>query len=245
MLPKKITYNNGEKIYQTATFTYDDNKIVSISSEKSLIEFTYDGNQIVKEIQYSRYEGKETKYYEILYTYLNDKLETGVLTFGSQYQYGGKKYMYSYNEDGTVKKETYDTDIKTGKQLENYSTGILTFENGNLIKSVSNWGDRPYITTCRYEYDVKNNAFKNILGLNLLLDLADFSSEFNFFSINNINTFNVVTNLVPGTDPKLATIAFEPFGHTMNYEYNKKGYPTKRTMYDYKGDIKEIIEYTY
>ena len=61
MLPKKITYNNGEKIYQTATFTYDDNKIVSISSEKSLIEFTYDGNQIVKEIQYSRYEGKETK----------------------------------------------------------------------------------------------------------------------------------------------------------------------------------------
>lgn len=245
-LPKTITYRHQDNtIYQTATFTYDSNKIVSISSEKSLIEFTYDGNQIVKEIQYSRYEGKETKYYEILYTYLNDKLETGVLTFGSQYQYNGKKYMYSYNEDGTVKKETYDTDIETGKQSENYSTGILTFENGNLIKSVSNWEDRPYITTCRYEYDVKNNAFKNILGLNLLLDLADFSSEFNFFSLNNINTFHVVTNLVPGTDPKLATIAFEPFGHTMNYEYNKKGYPTKRTTYDYNGDIKEIIEYTY
>jgi hypothetical protein len=246
ILPKTITYRHQDNtIYQTATFTYDGNKIVSISSEKSLIEFTYDGNQIVKEIQYSRYEGKETKYYEILYTYLNDKLETGVLTFGSQYQYNGKKYMYSYNEDGTVKKETYDTDIETGKQSENYSTDILTFENGNLIKSVSNWEDRPYITTCRYEYDVKNNAFKNILGLNLLLDLADFSSEFNFFSLNNINTFHVVTNLVPGTDPKLATIAFEPFGNTMNYEYNKKGYPTKRTTYDYKGDIKEIIEYTY
>jgi hypothetical protein len=65
-LPKTITYRHQDNtIYQTATFTYDSNKIVSISSEKSLIEFTYDGNQIVKEIQYSRYEGKEAKYYEI------------------------------------------------------------------------------------------------------------------------------------------------------------------------------------
>ncbi|MCD0470691.1 hypothetical protein [Flavobacterium sp. JAS] len=238
ILPKTITSKD-----QTTTFTYEGNKIVSISSKSTLTYFTYDGNQIVKEIRYSKYEGKETKYSEIVYTYLNGKLDTGMLTYNGSDD--GEKYVYSYNEDDTIKKETYRSNKKTGKQSENCITDILTFKNGNLIKSVSNWEDKPYITTCRYDYDANNNAFKNILGLNLLLDQADFDSELNFSSSNNINTFNVFTNLVPGTDPELATIIFEPFRDTMNYEYNKKGYPTKKTTYDYTGNVKESIEYIY
>lgn len=246
VLPKMINYKDqNNNIYQTATFAYDNNKIVSISNENRLIEFTYDGNQIVKEIQYSRYKGEQKKYYEILYTYLDDKLQTAVLIYDDQYQYNGKKNIYSYNEDGTIKKETYITDRETGKQSESFSIGILTFENGNLIKFVSHWENEPYITTCRYEYDAKNNAFKNILGLNLLLDQADFGSELNFSSVNNIITFNEFSNRLPGTHPELSIIAFEPFRNTMNYEYNKKGYPTKKTTYDYTGQITEIIEYIY
>ncbi|MEZ0128744.1 hypothetical protein AB9T88_02685 [Flavobacterium sp. LBUM151] len=238
MLPKTITSKDGNNnIYQTTTFTYDENKIISISSENGLIEFEYNGNQIVKEIQYTKYKGEETKYYEIRYTYSNDKLETCVLTFGSQYQYDGKKYIYSYNEDGTVTKATYKTDKKTGKQLENYST--LKFENGNLIKTILNAENGQCLSTSQYDYDANKNAFKNILGLNLLLDQADFGSELNFSSANNINKYHLLSN------PEIGIIPCEPIFDTMDYEYNQQGYPIKQIRYDYKGDVKEIIEYTY
>lgn len=240
ILPKTISYKDqNNKIYRTTTFTYNDSRIVSISSEDIYFDFVYEGSQIVKEIRYSRYKGQQTKYYEIIYTYLNDKLHTGVLTYDDQYQYDGKKYIYSYNEDGTVKKETYKTDKKTGKQSENYSVDILTFENENLTKSVLNWSEGVYGATCLYDYDVNNNAFKNILGLSLLLDQADFGSELHFSSANNINKYHVLSN------PENGMISCEPLFDTMNYEYNKKGYPTKQTTYDYKGDVTEIIEYTY
>lgn len=237
MLPKTITSKDeNNNIYQTTTFTYDENKIVSISSENGLIEFAYNGNQIVRETQYKRYR-EETKYYEIQYTYSNDKLETCVLTFGSQYQYDSKKYIYSYKEDGTVKKETYRTDKKIGKQLENYST--LNVENGNLIKAVLNAENGQYLSTSQYDYDSNKNAFKNILGFNLLLDQADFSSELNFSSANNIKKYHVLSN------PEIGIIPCEPIFDTMDYEYNKQGYPIKQIRYDYKGDVKEIMEYTY
>ncbi len=194
ILPKAMVHKDkNNNAYQTTTFTYDANKIVSVSNENRLIRFTYDGDEIVKEIEYNKYDGKEIKYSETAYSYSNDSLK--IVTTEEA------KYVYRNNEDGTIKKEAYDFDDKTGKELKTGKNEVLTFINGNLIKIVSDWEHEPYVTTCRYDYDTNNNAFKNVLGLNLLLDQADFGSELNFSSANNINTLNVFTNLLPGTNP--------------------------------------------
>lgn len=244
ILPKTITYKDGNnKIYQTTTFTYDDNKIIGISGENFYINFIYEGNQIVKEIQYRDFgEG----YSEKSYRYSNDSLKSVTKLLNGK----ETRFLYSNNGDGTIKKETYKVDDKTGKESKSDGDDMLIFANGNLIKTVSNWGYLPYITTCRYDYDNNISAFKNVLGLNLLLDQdlfpVNFDMKINISSANNIMKNNVFTNPEPGSVLKPDEgIVFEPFLYNMHYEYNKKGYPTKKTTYDYTGEITEIIEYTY
>lgn len=240
ILPKTITYKDkNNKIYQTTTFTYEGNKIVSLSSGYLYIDFIYNGNRIVKEIQYRDFgEG----YSEKSYSYSNDSLKTVVKLLNGR----ETKYVYIDNHNGTIKKEVYKIDRETGKDSETYNVDMLTFEKGNIIKSVLNWADGAYIDTYHYEYDAKNNAFKNILGLNLLLDQADLGSQLNFSSINNIKKYSVSTIRDKGIVPDpYDGMVFKPYSEKSVYEYNKQGYPTKKTSYNEDGSVNETIEYTY
>lgn len=239
ILPKTITYKDGNnKIYQTATFDYNDNKIVSFSNGNVYIDFTYEGNKIVKEIRYANY-GESC--IEKLYNYSNGSLKTVMKSVNGK----ESKYVYINNGDRTIKKEIYKID-KEGKQSESYSIDMLTFEKGNIIKSVLHWAEGAYIDTYHYDYDTKKNAFKNILGLNLLLDQADFGSQLNFSSANNIKKYSISTSRNPEILPDpYEGIIFDPYAENSNYEYNKEGYPLKKTTFDYKGNITDIIEYTY
>lgn len=241
LLPKRITYRDkNNKIYQTTIFTYNGNKIESISSENIYIDFTYDGNRIVKENQYRNYG---ESYTEKSYSYSNDNLKIVTKLLNGK----KTKCVYIDNGDGTIRKEIYEIDIKTGKQSESYSIDMLTVEKGNIIKSVLHWADGAYIHTYHYDYDVRNNAFKNILGFNLLLDQANLGfSELNFFSINNIKEYSVSTSrdLEIVLDPYDGMV-FEPYSEKSVYEYNKQGYPTKKTSYNEDGSVNETIEYTY
>ncbi|WP_264536462.1 hypothetical protein [Flavobacterium sp. N1736] len=233
VLPKtlKIIYPYNTSANFDTEIVYDANKIASISNKYRKREYVYNGTQIIKEIEYNlEYDqGKSEK----AYTYINDSLKTVTTVVHGQ----KTRYVYVYNIDGTVTIETYILDKETAKESKESESKVLTFNNGNLIKSVFNstYGERS--STSRYDYDANNNAFKNVLGLDLLLDQANFGSELNLFSKNNIKKYSAFT-IGSG-------IVSEPYFETINYEYNKNGYPAKKTTYNYKGDITEIIEYIY
>lgn len=90
---------------------------------------------------------------------------------------------------------------RTGSQN---TTGLLTFENGNLVKNEE--GTSIYI----FGYDTKNNPFKNVLGFNLLFDTNE-----DTYSQNNM------TQDGRGGD-----------GSTDHYtfKYDANGYPTERKL---------------
>ncbi|WP_426486228.1 hypothetical protein [Flavobacterium sp. 2] len=151
------------------------------------------------------------------------------------------RYDYSYNNNGSITKQVYNFDNTTGKESKKSEKDLITIINGNIANSESDWGDNyDVISTIKYEYDTNNNAFKNIRGLNLLLDQFSLDSEMSLSSNNNIKRFKVTHKQGP-----LSNIAFEPYWFKMEYEYNKNGYPIKKTTYDYAERITEIVEYVY
>ncbi len=235
ILPKTLIYKKNESSYTSViNLVYDGNKILSVGNKNMRNEYLYDGDKIVKETKYNYESGKELKISESIFSYENDKLfAVDKIEYGQEF-----KYFYIYNEDGTITKGEYDLVNKAGKEFKKASNSILTIENGNLKKTVSNWGYDDIITSSRYEYDTNTNPFKNILGFNLLLDEIYFGSELNLSSSNNL-TRHVFVPINSGG------IIFEFYTNNMVYEYNKNGYPTKKTTYDYTGKAIDIIEYQY
>ncbi|WP_035651895.1 hypothetical protein [Flavobacterium sp. ASV13] len=239
ILPKtvKTIYSDHPKDNFSTDFIYDGNKIVSIRNKNEKRDYEYEGNNIVKETVYSLYKGEETKYAETNYSYKNDSLKTV-----TKFLNGEKiRYDYSYNNNGSITKEVYNLDNNTSKESKKSEKKLITIINGNIANLESDWGDDyDVISISKYEYDTNNNAFKNIAGLNLLLDQFSLDSGISLSSNNNIKRYKV--NYKQGL---LSNIAFEPYWFKMEYEYNKNGYPIKKTTYDYAERITEIVEYVY
>lgn len=161
--------NNPGGTTETEYYKYDGNKIVSVT--ESVLGFvstyTYTGNVITKIEE--RVNGDFRNSNE--YTYYNGKVVVRVF----KSRYGSTTltttYSYTYNPNGTV---SYNS---TG----NYqSTGVLTFLNGNLVKNETFYNGSPN-TIYTFEFDTKNNPFKNVLGFNLLFD-----QNTDMFSPNNM-----------------------------------------------------------
>ena len=222
---------------KTSTFIYDGDKIVSITHKFSRSEFTYEGNHITKKVDYTVNGDQYTKYAETLYSYVNGKLETVSYSINSN-PTSDYKYVYTYNNDGTIKKQGYSINRTTGAETKAASSDLLTFVNGNLTKSVNVNGNIG--STKNYYYDLKNNPFKNILGFTLLLDQGRIDSvgQDIYSSVNNIEKYTesiVVTgNLTP-----VSKI------YETKFEYNSNGFPTQKTTYNEDGTVKEIFDYTY
>ncbi|MFC4478451.1 hypothetical protein [Flavobacterium chungangensis] len=222
---------------KTSTFIYDGNKIVSITHKFSRSEFTYEGNHITKKVDYSVTGDQPTKYAETLYSYVNGKLET-VSYYYTSNTTSFSKYVYTYNDDGTIKKQLYSINTTTGVETKSPYSDLLTFANGNLTKLINVNGNGT--STKNYYYDLKNNPFKNIVGFSLLLDQGIISSlgQDVYSSVNNIEKYTesiVVTgNLTP-----VSKI------YETKFEYNSNGFPTQKTTYNEDGTVKEIFDYTY
>lgn len=170
ILPKKVTYieniddnNAGQDSY----LTYNGNKLVSvITSSRWKSIFTYTGDLITKIEDYDTNKLFSTT----TYNYTNGKLASRlIVNIETLHPYSYTTY-YVHNTDGTV---SYSSINGNGK---------LTFKNGNLV---SNIGDYAHIT---YEYDTKNNPFKNILGIDILVFDEDDNLGFNISKNNCIKT---------------------------------------------------------
>lgn len=233
ILPKTIAFSYPDfprDNYKSAV-TYDGNKIVSIVQESSKSMFFYTGNVISRQETFDiDAVGKETKDKVILYTYENGKLKTRVLAedFTSAFPSGQNIYttIYTHNTDDVVSYIQYYVDATTQVEKERFR-GKMTYKDGNLIKKETGISVN-YTESRLYEYDSKSNAFKNVLGLDLLLD------EIDMFASNNCVKVTRIDASVPANVVYLTT-----------YIYNENGYPTKRTSLTSMGTVEQVVEFTY
>ncbi|WP_394777081.1 hypothetical protein [Flavobacterium sp.] len=198
-LLKKIvhTYKNG--FTTTIDFVYDGNKIVSETDQDGFkINYTYTGDLITKvEKLYANGEVYISKQYIYEDGRLKDILRQ---EFGSYF-----KVNYKYNSNNTIWFAESNSNSE-GIELEATGrTGTYTILDGNLIKSEKYLGSSQSVTT--FEYDSEKNPKYNVVGFNLLLDVAYEQS------INNPVNKNDVSGL--------STASW-----TYKYEYNTNGYPT-------------------
>ncbi|MBF4466788.1 hypothetical protein [Flavobacterium sp. LC2016-12] len=214
--------------------TYDGNKVVSIDDGTSKRKFIYDGNFIVKQLKFNvDSQGKETKVRETTYTYSNGRLTSKIsrVSFSESEPNGADfvKCDYTHNPDGTISCISY---MPNSTEID--YTGILIYKENNLIKrdidvvSIPDYGHEVDI----YEYDTRNNPFKNILGFNLILQ------EINGYGSNNVIKLT-------------RTIKNTPFYivHKANYLYNDSNYPIKdnsvSNISQQEGEYTLDIKYTY
>jgi hypothetical protein len=174
ILPKNIiiTYSNGT--FAETNSTYNGNKIVeslTTNSSNNSVEkttYTYTGDFITR---------KTGNFYYKDYTYENGKIKN-IVTYlqtpsnGQLVIIGKSRVTYTYNANGTISRQSYNIDIYNGQEfLDNNGTSTLTVLNNKIIKHVvtGSTNSSTSITTVTYEYDAKNNPFKNVLGLDVML----------------------------------------------------------------------------
>lgn len=241
IVPKTVKYSDIDNPSENTLYTsnYDGIKLLSTTDEAGRSDYTYDGNLLVKEINYDTEseKGKDVISDETTYTYTNGKLtsSTYVESFSASFPTGEYKSrkVYTHNTDGTVKVEIYRTNSKTGLEEKSNYFEVLTYANGNLVKSVETNTDSNTTFTAVYEYDTKNNPFKNVLGYNLLIDHSE--GEGSLSSVNNVVKYTATYS--DNSDVSV---------YKSEYVYDANGYPTKSTSYKKDGvKIYNTNEYTY
>lgn len=211
ILPKKV--NEKDPVYndkgKDTYFTYDGNKIVSsIYDGQYKRVFTYTGDLITKVESFSY----DKLTWSIDYTYTNGKL-TSMLE--KEPPYNPQLTNYIHNTDGTV---LYSSTSGKGK---------LTFKDGNLVEDASETNG-----TETYEYDTKNNPFKNVLGVSALLYNDKGGILFNASKNNYIkktDKYNGITSVLT----------------TSTITYNSNGYPIEDKEYWAGGTDYTFYKYYY
>lgn len=225
-LSNPILVKEIEVTYEGKTFiqknTYDGNKIKNTTSQTGLIvNYTYTGDVITKKEDIDVQKGVSSV---SEYTYKDGKvisvLNSVILDYYLKPVYESLR-KYTYNEDGTVSYQLYKVNSVTGAQEEKDElAGKLTLKNGNIVRD-----DFSNRTTFIYEYDNKNNAYKNILGYNLLLE-SDKGPN------NLVKSFTIYNDKASDPDINL-------------YEYNSEGYPSKKLLSVVNGVPFLELKFTY
>ena len=220
VLLKKASYvSTGESF--TTDFTYSGNKLVSwVDSFGDKKTFTYTGDLITKIVDT---DDKGNVDYTTEFTYTNGKLTSALsLEDGDDYKY---KTKYVHNTDGTISFEEFRVAVATGKEEKYGDIGKYTFKNGNLVKKEKSYYGTNSSET--YEYDAKNNPFKNVVGFNLFVNDEEGAYVNNIVkrTYSNSNSTDTYTN-------------------TYEYKYNAEGFPTEQKDF-YNGASDGTTTYTY
>ncbi|QOG01738.1 hypothetical protein [Flavobacterium sp. MDT1-60] len=205
ILVKKITDIDIDGSSATRSYVYNGNKIVSITDEdSSILKYTYTGDFISK---IEEIDKKGDLAVTTEYSYTNGKLTNEIeKTPNGTYYF---KTKYTHNADGTVSYDNFRGTVATGVEQEYGATGKYTFKDGNFVKlEVSYYGNE---SSYVYEYDTKNYPFKNVTGLNLLLDDET--------TANNV----VKETSTSGSGANIGTTVT-----TYAYKYDVNNYPTEK-----------------
>ncbi|RYJ39575.1 hypothetical protein NU08_1244 [Flavobacterium anhuiense] len=237
ILPKTIKYSSVAYPSENSTrvATYNGTKIVSIKDETGRTDYTYDGNLVVKETNYDTESGKDIISDVTTYKYTNGKLTeyTYAEAFSTAFPNGeyNSRIVFTHNADGTVTRERYNINGNT-ETKSNYSE-VLTFANGNLVKSVQTDSQSGSVFTAQYEYDNKNSPYKNITGFNFLIDHSEGEGSV-YSSVNNIVKYTAsYSNETPNV-------------YKSEIVYDANNFPSKITNFKRDGiTAAESYEYTY
>jgi len=208
---KKVVEVSVDGTSNTTILSYDGNKLVAIDKADQLSKFYYTGDLITKVVVLD----KTTQHANTLdYSYSEEGKLTKI-TSSDNYVIN-----YVHNNDGSVSYEKLTKD-SSNHDVKNYH-GILYFQNGNLVKDEKTLDDAGkgilVKNSVSLEYDYKNNALKNILGFDKLLNYSKIISSNNEISsaeassIKYVDDDQVVSS-IKRTDSK--------------YQYNSNGYPTE------------------
>lgn len=213
ILVKKRVYIGNDGVSSSEDIVYNGNKIVSITGQDgSVFKYTYTGELITKT---EEIDDKGIVDYTTEYSYVSGKVATSIEKNKDAKFYYKTKYIH--NADGTVSYDQFRVTVATGAEEEYGATGKYTFKDGNLVKlEVSYYGEeRSHV----YEYDTKNNPFKNVAGLSLLLD--DETAVNNVVKETGISGsgVNIHTNII-----------------TYSYKYDANKYPTEKVESYLSGD---------
>jgi hypothetical protein len=219
ILPKKIVYEKT-----TTSYTYNGNKILTATTPSFNIGYTYDGDLVSKIEIFD----KNSLITILDYSYESNKLKSEIST---RFQ-GGEiffKYRkdYVYNSEGVFYEE-YEIE---GNNEMLVNTCVLTIVNGSVVKKEVTNASLSNVTTTVYEYDTKNNIFKNVLGFNKLI------SEPSSFSSNNITKEEVVST--DNTNGVSKTI----YKNISEYTYNSNRFPVTQKTTDDGSIITSTIVY--
>lgn len=185
LLKKKVITHSINDI-ESFTYEYDRNKLVSVKTDGGFVStYTYTGNQITRILETVNGNFQRS----IDFTYAEGKIFSRI----EKTSYAGTRTnFYTHNTDGSISIK-YSGNSSSGNSK-------LYLQNGNIVKY--EYGGSTY----SYEFDNKNNPFKNVLGFNLLLEPNDGT-----FSPNNMTKYG-------GEGGE---------GDYYDYKYNNEGYPTE------------------
>jgi len=232
ILPKAIVYQskiNDET--QTNTLVYNGNKILNVSRllDGKVVKtvFTYSGNLITKT------EGfiDNVLISTTNYTYDKNKLKEAILILANVSSKNGfyMKRFYTHNSDGTI---SYVIFRDYAPNIAEDGEKIMTFKDGNLVKTTTKYLGEPsyYNYVYEYKYDSKNNPLKNIVGLDLILfdggvynghDMSNGDFGINDFGLNNVIEKTTIVSSKAGS---------ETYVEKLSYTYDETGFPlTKKT----------------
>jgi len=199
LLKKVVLTGSGGKT--TVNYKYDGNKLVSVIDDSGEVNlyYTYTGDVITK-IEFKLPNGTTEQVNTFSYG-ADGKLATFVRVENDE-DVKGYKEVYTYNANGTISVKSYSGDDKT--QTTASGTSTITFVSGDVSEVTStNSPNRKYV------YDDKNNAAKNVLGLD----------KISFVDGEGTGVFH--NEVSETTDGKVSA--------TYNYNYNSVGYPEKST----------------
>jgi hypothetical protein len=173
----------ANKIVESTTRNAFENKTVKTV-------YTYTGNLITRKTI--------GKTYIVDYNYENGKLKNSVNQYyfesgGQLYLQTKSKFLYTYNPDGTILKQLYNIDPTTGVETKDKFHSIISLLNGAIVKQIfpSSTLNSTGNATYTYEFDNKNNPYKNVLGFNELI--LDNVYKFPSPTINNLTKSTLVT----------------------------------------------------
>ncbi len=236
ILPKTIKYSSVAYPSDNSTYvaTYNGTKIVSMKDETGRTDYSYEGNLVVKATNYDTESGKDILSDITTYQYTNGKLAgyTFAEAFSAEFPEGRYKsrIAFTYNADGTVKRERYNIEGTT--ETKSVYSEVLTFANGNLVKSVQTESESGSVFTAEYEYDNKNSPYKNIAGFNLLVDHSEGEGSV-YSSVNNIVKYTASYSNETASVFKSEIV------------YDANNFPTKITNFTKEGVAAESNEFIY
>lgn len=212
----------------TYTYSYNGNKIIQYSYnnaggfEQKWV-YTYTGDLITKEDFYGN--GILSISYE--HTYENNKIATSIVKNYTTQSILKSKSVYTYTSDTSVMRENYYYNSNISNWTKSPSVKY-TIIGGHITKEEILKADGTPNSITVYEYDNKNNVFKNILGFDKLIYKTDVSDGTKNNTVNNITKYYY--------SPSYGELNF-------TFNYDADDYPISKTWYN--GNSISTETYTY